>query len=244
MTRPVQCISEEALGDVLALPPSDPRRRHVDECPRCRALATSYRQFLEPSTEETASYGTAEDRRLTEFRERLTGVATAAATTSAPPASTPDAQARAAAPAAPARSWSERLFGPALRPVWAIAAIVIAFGVMKIAPKSPPGPATEPTLRGGTSHELATAAPSYAAHGVTLVWSANPEADHYQLRFFSTALAEIGRRDLGRDTSVTLADPSGLPAAYANGETILWRVVAMKGGDELESSAPGSLKKP
>ena len=241
MTRPVQCIAEEALGDVLALPPSDPRRRHVDECPRCRALAVSYREFLEPSTEEVASFGTAEDRQLTEFRERLTGVATA--TASPPPATVRDTKARAAVPAAPPRSWNEWLFGPALRPVWAIAAIVIAFGVMKFAPKSPPGSVTAPTLRGGASHELATATPSYAAHGVTLVWSANPEADHYQLRFFSTALAEIGRRDLARDTSVTLA-AGDLPGAYAAGETILWRVVAMKGGDELESSAPGSLKKP
>ncbi len=239
MTRPVQCIAEEALGNVLALPATDPRRRHVDECPRCRALAVSYREFLEPATEEVASYGSAEDRRLTEFRERLTGVATAPA----PPASVRDAQARTVVPPRPVRSWSERLFGPALRPVWAIAAIAIAFGVMTIVPKSPPGSATSPTLRGGTSRELATAMPSYAAHGVTLVWSGNPEADHYQLRFFSTALAEIGRRDLARDTSVTLAT-GDLPAAYAGGETILWRVVAMKGGDELESSAPGSLKKP
>ena len=108
------------------------------------------------------------------------------------------------------RSWSDRLFAPALRPVWALAAIAIAFGVMKIAPKSPPvGP---PKLRGGNAHELATAMPSYAASRVTLVWSANPEADHYQLRFFSTALAEIGRRDLARDTSVTLA-VGDLPAA-------------------------------
>ena len=242
MTRPVQCIDEESLGDVLALPETDPRRRHVDECPRCRALVVSYRQFLDPAPEETASYGSAEDRRLTEHRERLAGVPA----TRGSAATRDDADARAATPARPAgtpRSWGERLFGPALRPVWAIAAIVIAFGVMKIAPKSPPGVTAPPTLRGGASRELATATPSYAANAVTLLWSANPEADHYQLRFFSTALAEIGRRDLGRDTSVTLAT-GDLPAAYAGGEAILWRVVAMKGGDELESSAPGSLKMP
>lgn len=235
MTRPVQCIDEQALGDVLALPESDPRRRHVDECPRCRALAVSYRQFLEPSSEEAASFGTAEDRRLTDFRERLTGVA------AAPSAPMPDAKARAAAPAP--RSWSDRLFAPALRPVWALVAIAIAFGVMQLAPKSPHRSATAPVLRGGSAHELATATPSYAANGVTLAWSANPEADQYQLRFFSSALTEIGRRDLGRDTSVTLAI-ADLPAAYAGGETILWRVVALKGGDEIETSAPGSLQKP
>jgi hypothetical protein len=242
MTRPVQCIDEQALGDVLALPQSDPRRRHVDECPRCRALAVSYREFLDPS-EEVGSYGSAEDSQLTDFREHLTGVASAPAG----PTRLHDANARAAAPArgtdGEPRSWSERLFAPALRPVWAIAAIVIAFGVMRIAPQSPPGSATAPVLRGGSAHELATATPSYAANRVTLVWSAHPEADRYQLRFFSTALAEIGRRDLGRDTSVTLAI-GDLPAAYAGGETILWRVVALKAGDELESSAPGSLKQP
>jgi len=242
MTRPVQCIDEQALGDVLALPSSDPQRRHVDECPRCRALAVSYREFLEPAPEEIASYGTAEDRQLTDFRERLTGAAPAPATTAH------DSRARAAVPPAsrPAnagRSWSDRLFGRALRPVWVLAAIAIAVGVMKIAPKSPPGSPAAPVLRGGTPHELATATPSYAANGVTLAWSANPEADHYQLRFFSSALAEIGRRDLGRDTSATLAT-GDLPTAYASGETIFWRVVAMKSGDELESSAPGSLKKP
>ena len=110
---------------------------------------------------------------------------------------------RARALRPPDRAPGAIAFGPALRPVWALAAIAIAFGVMKIAPKSPPAGA--PTLRGGNAHELGTAMPSYAAHGVTLVWSPNPEADHYQLRFFSTALTEIGRRDLARDTTVTLA---------------------------------------
>ena len=242
MNRPVQCIDEQALGEVLALPLSDPRRRHVDECPRCRALTVSYREFLEPASEETASYGTSEDRRLTELRERLTGAAPAPAR----PARDPSARAATPAASRPAnapRSWSDRLFGPALRPVWAIVAIAIAFGVMRVAPKSPPGPVSPPVLRGSSPHELATAPPSYAANGVTLAWSANAEADHYQVRFFSSALAEIGRRDLGRDTSATLAT-GDLPAAYASGETIFWRVVAMKSGDELESSAPGSLKKP
>src|SRR4051812_47241466 len=95
MTRPVQCIDEQELGDVLALPQSDPQRRHVDECPRCRALAVSYRDFLDPASEEALSYGSAEDRQLTEFRERLTGSAPT------PDPAVRDAQARAAGPASP-----------------------------------------------------------------------------------------------------------------------------------------------
>jgi hypothetical protein len=49
------------------------RRAHLDECPRCRALVVSYRQFLEPGTEVVASYGTEEHERLAAFRERLAG---------------------------------------------------------------------------------------------------------------------------------------------------------------------------
>jgi hypothetical protein len=234
MTRPVQCVDEQALGEVLALPQDDPRRRHLADCPRCRALVLSYQQFLDPTVEESASYGTAEHDQLSGFRHRMLGLAPA------------EARAPMAEPAqngADRRSWGERLFGPSLRPVWAIVAIAIAFGVMKISPRPEHTTPEPPTLRGAAPHELAVHPPVFADSAVTLAWASNPEADAYQLRFFSIALTEIGRHDMGRDTVAKLA-AADLPEPYRAGEVVLWRVVALKGGDELESSAPGSLKQP
>jgi len=234
MTRPVQCVDELALGEVLALAESDPRRRHLDDCPRCRALVVSYRQFLDPGSEEMASYGTEEHERLNAFRERLAGIA---------PVATPAPGGTMPAPVAEKRSWAERLFTPGLRPLWAVVAIAIAFGVMKIAPTHPPENVV-PTLRGGTPEALTVRTPTYGDAGaVTLVWNAVPEADHYEVRFFSSALTELGRHAAGGDTVATLA-AADLPLPYRSGEAILFRVVALKDGDELATSAPGSLKKP
>lgn len=231
MTRTVSCIEAEALGEVLALPESDPRRAHVEGCPRCRALALSYRQFLAPAAETTASYGTAEDAQLTAFRERLIGLA--------PAVTTPAAEARAAA-----KPRGGGPFAPAWRPIWALAAIAIAFGVYRFTPRSARVAPEAPALRGGSAVSLAPREPVYGSGGgVTLAWPAVAGADRYQLRFFSTALAEIGRRDAGAGLEVTLG-PADLPESYRNGDAVLFRVVALHGDDEVLTSALASLHRP
>ncbi|MCB9513646.1 MAG: hypothetical protein H6694_04950 [Candidatus Latescibacteria bacterium] len=40
------CPTVEVLADLAALPADDPRRRHVQDCPRCRARLLDYQDFL------------------------------------------------------------------------------------------------------------------------------------------------------------------------------------------------------
>ena len=41
-----RCIEVKELAEVLACGPDDPRRRHLDGCPRCLALAASFEGFM------------------------------------------------------------------------------------------------------------------------------------------------------------------------------------------------------
>lgn len=241
MTRPVQCVEEHALGEVLALPESDPQRRHLDECPRCRALVTSYRQFLEPSREDQASYGTHEEERMNATRSKMFGVPAHAVGFAAGAHHGPKPPPEISELASPKRDWRHRLFGPTMRPVWGFAAVILAFGILRLAPRPQP---EAPVLRGGASTQILLGTPQYLPDGsVTLSWPSHNEADRYELRFYSTALAELSRRDAGLDTMVTIT-PTNLPDVYQRGEPVLYRVVAIHGGDDLSTSAPGTIKRP
>ncbi|MHC4946294.1 MAG: hypothetical protein ACYTG7_25045 [Planctomycetota bacterium] len=46
-----RCFQADELGDLLDLTADDPRQKHLDACPRCRALLAEYKEFLEPSQE-------------------------------------------------------------------------------------------------------------------------------------------------------------------------------------------------
>jgi hypothetical protein len=49
-----RCFQADELGDLLELTEDDSRQKHLDACPRCRALLAEYKEFLEPSGEELA----------------------------------------------------------------------------------------------------------------------------------------------------------------------------------------------
>lgn len=63
MTGP--CPKPSELPILLALPAADPRRRHLADCPRCRALGLAYAEFLEPAA--------GDDPQLDEADARLAG---------------------------------------------------------------------------------------------------------------------------------------------------------------------------
>jgi hypothetical protein len=231
--KPVDCIAEDALGEVLLLPAGDPRRAHVESCPRCRALVVSYQGFVEPAAEDAAIYGGAERRRLDETRERMFA-GTAPGTGGTAPAS------RRIVPA-PRAPWWSRAFAPALRPAWALAAVAVVVGAVVLWPR-PVLRGPEPIVRGTADRPLALTEPAPLRNGgVRLAWRPFPGAQRYEVRFYSTALSALGRFDAGSDTgaSLTLGD---LPAAYRSRELILYRVAAMLGQDELALSATGSLQ--
>src|SRR4249920_3086509 len=194
----VECIDEKALGALLDLPASDPRRAHLDTCPRCRALVMSHREFQ--SMPLDPAYGPREEAALRAFRARLGGA----------PSSSRASKSRS--------SWWSRLFGPAMRPAWALAALALVVGGVFLWPQR--STHEPPTVRGGSEHSLVLLPPQEQGDGsLRFAWHGVPDADEYQIRFYSTAFVELGRRSAGGDTAIAipLAD---LPQAYRSGEVI------------------------
>jgi hypothetical protein len=220
--RRVECADEESLGALLELPATDPRRAHLDTCPRCRALVMSHREFQ--TIARDAVYGPSEEAALSEFRARLGGTAPSA---------------RGAKSTAP---WWSRLFEPAMRPAWALAVLAGVVGGVFLWPQR----ATHepPTVRGGSEHPLALIAPSEQGDGsLRFAWHGVPDADEYQVRFYATAFLELGRVSAGRDTTVVV-DLARLTPTYSLGMVILYRVHALHAGDEIAVSETGSFRRP
>lgn len=222
-----KCIEAGALDEILASAVTDPRRRHLESCPRCRALAENYALFLSPPDDDPALTDRAQAK-LDAFRDRLLA-----------PTDPIAAPRRAMSGAAP---WWRGLFAPAARPAWALAGVLVIAGAWYVTRPSPPSPA-DIRLRGEQRIEMPLAAPRYLdANTLVLGWRSMPEAARYEVRFYSTSLTEIGRRDAGTDTLLRIA-VGQLPPTYARGESVLYRVVALQGGDEISRSPVGSLQK-
>ena len=45
-----RCYEPQEIATILARETMDPGRRHLEDCPRCRALALAYREFMQPSS--------------------------------------------------------------------------------------------------------------------------------------------------------------------------------------------------
>jgi len=224
----VPCIEPEALDETLALPEDDPRRMHLATCPKCRALLASHALFLAAEGGDAPHVARA-DAQLTAFRERMLGIE---------PAATPAAPARRAMPAS--GSWWQAMFAPAMRPAWAVATIaVVAVAAALWMRGAPP---VDTTLRGGTAEPMALHSPDYRPDGgVEISWEPFAGADHYEVRFFSTALTEIGRAPQVTTNAAQIAS-SGLPRDSTNSGVVLYRVFALHGGDEIAHSPVGTLQ--
>ena len=221
-TRGADCIDATALDMLRTLPESDPRRLHVQGCARCRALVESYALFLSPPDLD-AAHADAADRTFDALRVRLLDGAP-----------TP-------APTARRGTWRD-WFAPALRPAWALAVLTLVAGGALVASRMQT-PTASAVLRGANDGALALGAASPQADGgVTLRWKTLPAADAYDVAFYSLALAELGRVSAGRQTTFRVPAAS-LPAAYAKGDAVLYRVIASHGGDEIARSPVGTLRR-
>ncbi len=186
--NPTPCIAPEEVGAVLALPAGDPRRAHLDTCPRCRALATAHRAFLEPPAPPAGARPDDADARLTAWRERFFAAPDGA------PAATPVAVRPAEARRSESRGGWATLLAPAWRPAWAFAALVIVVGGALVMMRRP-----ESTLRGGAPAAVTIEVARWLPDGgVRLAWHGSPDAARFEVRLYSTALEPLGdprRRD-------------------------------------------------
>jgi hypothetical protein len=132
---------------------------------------------------------------------------------------------------------------PVPRPALAVATIVAALVVSALAVTRPWQPRPS-VIRGTPRIELALDAPRYDSDGgVRLSWRGSPGSESYVVRFFSVGLEPIGEVPAGPESALNLS-PSQLPQTFSRGESVLYRVVALRGGDELATSAAGTIRKP
>lgn len=228
-----RCIPVEEIHRALELPDSDPRRAHVRECPRCRALADEFRAFTEASVAGVEEWrlAAAESSLAAALERELAGLPGGAAE------SEPVA-ARRAAPAPPA-PWWQSLFAPAWKPALAIAGVIVV-AAFALWPRLDERPG-EPALRGGEASTVALVAATRNANGIEARWQPIAGVDAYEVRLLSPELEELARFEAA-GTSLALASDRLPPAARAG--TVLLRVVALRDGDEVAFSELHTLGRP
>jgi hypothetical protein len=213
------CIPVEDLSRVRGLPADSPERRHVADCPRCRARMLALAEFERPTLvlpREADEAGAGE--RLDAFIDRLGGGA-------AKPAPRPP------------MPWWQRLFEPAMRPALAALVVVIAAGSFWAVTR----PLHRQELRGDAESAPALAAAVATPDGWELAWAATGGADAYEVLFFGADLRESARVSGLHETHLLLRREA-LPAGVEPGKPCFWQVVALRAGDPLARSRTTPLR--
>lgn len=212
---------ERRLIELAALPPDDPRRAEAASDPRVRAWLLEHDAFLErrPLTPEDEG-----------------AVARAAES----------AIAKARIEASRASGVVLQLPRPARRreaglPRWALAAagVAIVAGAAIVVPRfTPRESANLRSLSPGTMAEPFASLPAARDLGgrFVLAWRPDAGATAYRVEILS-GLDAVASYDVAQGDSLVL-DPAALPAG-----DLLWRVLALRDGETLATTAPRTLPK-
>lgn len=227
------CPDESVLAALMALETKDPRRAHVNDCPRCQARWLDLELFLEPPPLPAGSdVGDAQAR----MRHAL------------------DQEFERARPSAGQRSgglrhtpWFGSLWHP--RAAWGLAGVLVVGGLAYFALRDGPlgtGPDVlreEPsTTASGSRAPLMLEAPSLRAGELVLRWSRVHEADAYEVHLVGDDLNEV--LVLGPLSDSTVVVKPGRVPGFESGHILGWRVVALRAGDEIARSGAGTLALP
>ena len=228
------CIPIGELGRVIALPPGDPGRAHLERCSRCRSLADMLLEFARPAAAPPESgFHEADDRLLATIAD-LTGIPAEQA------ASTARVDLRRVV-ITPRRS---RWFGfSGVRLAGAAAALVVVSAVGAGLWRAH---TAAPVMRSFTSAGAAAFISDSAREvsgGVEFSWSAVPHATTYRVIFLDESLGEIARLAPTSATSVRM-ETRALPRGLVHGRTVGWMVEALAGGDRLVVSQTRALRLP
>jgi hypothetical protein len=216
----IKCVDVERIGSVLEYPADHPVRRHTEECPRCRSLVQSYQAFLEASPAPGAG--------VTEARPRLDAAIRRGADAAFP------AQARAPFPMKSGGWWRAWV-----RPVPALAtALVVVAAAFLFWPRGEPTSLLRESGQAADAWNLSVAAPTDGS--VLLSWNEVAGADAYEVRIYGPELDELLRLP-STATSVAVGR-SAFPADLPAGADLTWVVTALRGGDVMQTSPPGSLR--
>lgn len=228
-----RCAAMEDLAALLKLPPQDPRRRHLDGCPRCRARVVTFLEFTEAPNDVPRDLLLDAETKLDAALRRELALG---------------GDPRGEDAAAPFRRWLASLTLPRSGFAWVGAAAVVVAVVAAVRIFAP-RPEEPFLLRGSEEHVAPGASTALALRavpaegGVDLSWSAVPGADAYEVRIYGTNLEEIVRLRPTPEARLILKR-TDLPVSAAPGAVVLWKVVALRDGDPLSESAPSQLRLP
>lgn len=227
------CPPVETFEDLLRLDARDPRRMHLDDCPRCRARLIAFRSFLERRPLPAgADPGDA--------RRRLSAAIRAESEREGRP--------RPSRPRLP-RFWRiQILWKPALALIAASMLVVLLLrpaghgpDVHSPADHSPADGSL--VLRGQPSASMPLVADWAPEGSVRLSWPAVPSAEGYRVMLYGTDLEEIARLEAGRDTMLVLT-AAQVARLGPSGGAVFWRVATLAGGEPVSVSAPATLQLP
>jgi len=226
------CIRPEDFGDVDALPVDHPVRVHLTECPRCQARWKAYRSFLEDAESQPRSRPEGEaDTVLGGMIRTEFGL--------------PETESEPAPGVLPSgwRSFFSSRPGRRLL-ILTPSAAVLAVAIVMLATSHRTG-LPEPAFRGSeSSASLRLESPQVLPDGgIRLAWSAMAGADAYRVRVLDTALNPVLEITVAAETSA-IVRPSEFGTAARSGARFVWRVTALREGEELGVSSAGTLRIP
>ncbi len=225
-----ECIDIAEMQDVFELPRSHPRRRHLEECPRCASLFASLRSFSDTSDEPAGADFEDADRRLSEAVENRIVRATSARADRA--------SVQESAPSAIARVF-EYLQRSPLRPITAVAVLAIALLGIRMIVNAPHEPSRTRTLRGETApgkQQPVLESPRLLTDGGTrLSWRPVERAQSYRVVFYRADMSEVARWETGPESNLLL-NAAKVEALAEAREPLFWGVTALRGRDEIGRS--------
>lgn len=221
--------AQRQLDELLALPEGDPRREQALADPAVRALYDSYRTFMAADATGVPGLDRADDA-LARLRGAM--IMDGGADVRVPASARTDTRDSGA-------PWWKALFAPALRPALAFAVLAVAAGAAWFAMR-PGTPEGVVVLRGGRGGDLQLLPARGTERGVELSWHRVPEADRYEVVFFTSQLTQIATLGETADTSAVV--PRSMRTMLQRGGTeVLYRVVARSAGDEIVHSPVATL---
>lgn len=219
-----ECPPLEEFEELAALEMADPRRVHLENCPRCRARLTAFRSFMEMKPLPVGV-------RMDDARRHLT-----------------EAIRREAAsplqwtlPRRPSTSWF-RFARPIWRPVVGFASALLVVGIFLQVTRDR-GADYPPVLRDVGTPQAARALPVGAVldnGSIQLRWRSIPAAEGYRVLFYGVDLAELLRLEAGSDTTLNVPYEQ-VARLGAPGSSVFWRVAALQNGDAVSLSPPATL---
>ena len=245
------CLRDEDLAAAAELPADSPARRQWSACPRCRARVAAFAEFLHPSIEAKGQPWDDADARLaaaleSEIRGMPLGAKVPAGSPDAPagaravPGQRPRSQGRGTDRPGPGEGPIHRLsrwlVSPSLRPVAALAVLVVALGAIGGIRLLGHRSSDAIILREGSTPASSTLALGDVSRtpdgGVSLSWDLVEGADRYEVVLCGEDLVEMKRFDAGGSSSFVIPaeesaaltgipradgpDPSGSPGTGAS----------------------------